>query len=503
MSKQLSQLTTSIKGRIILSFSILIFIAIIASVILFSTIRKSQAYLSEMYSQKSETVVQLDSLRKTSELIGNSISNWVKLNDITKIKSSAPQWKANIQVIDTTLATAKKRWSAADQATYEKIRSEINFLSEQLAAFMATLQTYEDYASDEFYELETKLSKEINPRFESLLPKIDEFIAEKRTESTRMIIQDNFSIISNGLMGMAVLIILVSIVAFFYINRTVQRPIVEVQRVLAQIGQGRLNTNIPRVKNEFNTVYEHLDGVMQQFGTVVNNVKSMGQELNSSSKEVRLLSDSVSDSASSQAASVQEMATSIEEMVVTIINSQENVDGIKQLSQQITKHIENTTEAVAKLTNALSHIGSKAQVINEIARQTNLLSLNAAVEAARAGDEGRGFAVVAQEVRKLAENSLAAAAEINVLTDDSNELSLNSKELFNDIIPMIEESMELIQTLTQTSVEQKATAENIDNGIKTLNTVVTINSEKLAERSLEMKKHAENLLKAIGFFSNK
>ena len=142
--------------------------------------------------------------------------------------------------------------------------------------------------------------------------------------------------------------------------------------------------------------------------------------------------------------------------------------------------------AVADTVKAMKEIAGKISIIEEIARQTNLLALNAAIEAARAGEHGKGFAVVASEVRKLAERSQTAAAEISHLSQISVQVAETAGELLKRIVPDIQKTAELVQEISVASSEQNAGAEQINRAIQQLDQVIQQNagaSEEMASTS--------------------
>jgi methyl-accepting chemotaxis protein len=151
----------------------------------------------------------------------------------------------------------------------------------------------------------------------------------------------------------------------------------------------------------------------------------------------------------------------------------------------------------------MKDIADKIGIVEEIARQTNLLALNAAIEAARAGEHGKGFAVVAAEVRKLAERSQFAAAEISELSGSSVEIAEKGGKMLEQIVPDIQRTAELVQEISASSGEQNAGANQINSAIQQLDLVIQQNasaSEELSSTAEELSSQAEQLRGTIGFF---
>ena len=148
-------------------------------------------------------------------------------------------------------------------------------------------------------------------------------------------------------------------------------------------------------------------------------------------------------------------------------------------------------------------IAEKIMVVQEIARQTDLLALNAAVEAARAGEHGRGFAVVASEVRKLAERSQAAAAEISTLSGDTVKAAQSAGSMLAKLVPDIQKTAELVEEISAGSREQNVGANQINTAIQQLDKVTQQNTsaaEQMSATSEELAGQADQLQSAISYF---
>jgi len=221
------------------------------------------------------------------------------------------------------------------------------------------------------------------------------------------------------------------------------------------------------------------------------------------SSQLTSSAESLSQGSSEQSASAQETTASMEEMSASI---QQNLDNARQTKGIATTAAEDAKvngERVAQTVTAMRHIAERIGVIEEIARKTDLLALNAAVEAARAGEHGKGFAVVASEVRKLAERSQAAAADISRLTSDGVALAEGAGEAINRLVPNIRKTAELIQDIAAACGEQSTAAAQVSRAMQQLDGVIQTNSaasEELAATAEELTGQAEQLRASVAFF---
>ena len=151
----------------------------------------------------------------------------------------------------------------------------------------------------------------------------------------------------------------------------------------------------------------------------------------------------------------------------------------------------------------MGNIVQKISIVNEIAIQTNLLAINAAIEASRFGKQGQGFSVVAAEIKKLAEKSKQAAKEINELSSLGLLQAEKTGQKLLEIIPDIEHTAQLVKQIAASSLDQKISSEEINQGIQQLNQVTQQNAEssfQLSVNSQKISKQAEKLKKLIAYF---
>jgi methyl-accepting chemotaxis protein len=193
----------------------------------------------------------------------------------------------------------------------------------------------------------------------------------------------------------------------------------------------------------------------------------------------------------------------MEEMAANVKQNAENASQTEKIARQSARDAQASGEAVDKAVGAMQTIAEKITIVQEIARQTDLLALNAAVEAARAGEHGKGFAVVASEVRKLAERSQAAAAEISALSSDTVKVAREAGEMLVKLVPDIKKTAELVEEISAACREQDIGAEQVNQAIQQLDKVTQQNaaaSEQMSATSEELASQAEQLQASIAFF---
>ncbi|HEX8046597.1 methyl-accepting chemotaxis protein [Rhizobium sp.] len=242
---------------------------------------------------------------------------------------------------------------------------------------------------------------------------------------------------------------------------------------------------------------ERLRGVVADALSASDNVSSGSQELSSSSEQV-------SQGATEQASAAEEASAAMEEMAANIRQNADNAAQTEKIARQSSKDAEASGEAVNRAVHAMRIIAEKIGIVQEIARQTDLLALNAAVEAARAGEHGKGFAVVASEVRKLAERSQSAAAEISAMSANTVTAAQDAGDMLGRLVPDIRKTAELVSEISAACREQDIGAAQINEAIQQLDKGTQQNagaSEQMSATSEELAAQAEELQSSIAFFT--
>lgn len=272
----------------------------------------------------------------------------------------------------------------------------------------------------------------------------------------------------------------------------------DLQAKLGAFAQGDFATEIKEDENykgDFRPILNSLQEISTSLNSTLKNVHTSSSEVSSSAEQVSSMAQRISEGTTKQASSIAELSKTMEDITEQIRHTTKQAEKAQQLGVVSGSHVETSNQKMTDMQGAMEEITEKSKeiskiikTIDDIAFQTNILSLNAAIEAARAGEAGKGFAVVADEVGNLAKKSQEAAQNTSLLIEETigavqkgAKFTEETAEALHSVSESTNQVNDLIGEISKASEEESAGVSRLSDGLQEISAVVQENSATAEE----------------------
>jgi len=305
---------------------------------------------------------------------------------------------------------------------------------------------------------------------------------------------------------------ILGVIVFFFmlllllliINRVVLRPIEYLIDVTSAYANGDLRIPVHALYgDEIGKLINSIEILRQKMNQTIAFIKESSTAILDAGTQIGSNSKMLAEMSANQATRIEGVFSSMEEMSAAIAETSKNSQDSEVLATQSREGIEYVQLLFNATMDSLNAINSKIQIIKDISDKTDMLAINASIEAARAGAEGKGFAVVASEIRKLAENTATAATDISRFTEESLKVAIDSVDKLAVVIPKLRQTFDFTQENMNAAMEQSNAANFITHSVAELNQIsqdTARSSEMLSSKSEMLINQARKLREMIKYF---
>ncbi|MBK9446096.1 MAG: methyl-accepting chemotaxis protein [Betaproteobacteria bacterium] len=510
-----------IKQRLFILVTVALAALIGTGLFSFSQASKLNASLTEAIDRHAVTVAAIDSARGAQVSFKTQVQEWKNIllrgKDPEAFKKYLKGFESENQAVKDRLVQLKAAATKLGVADRLKIDSVIATFEKLAPAYLEALKQFDRASADPSGTVDKAvkgIDREPTKAIDDLVTEIQK-ISKESNEAEAINSAEVFSAVKSGLIAFSIGAVIVLVLLAFYIVGSITRPLAALESTMTHIASNgdltkRADTahqdEIGRMASAFNVMMDQLQKIIGEVRGSSDQVAASADQLAGSSAQLAEVSEQQSGAVASSAAAIEELTVAIASVsetardvhtqaVDSVSRTTEGSEKVSHLAGEIQRLQQNMVDiarTVDEFVKSTQAITGMTQEVRDIADQTNLLALNAAIEAARAGEAGRGFAVVADEVRKLAEKSGKSASEIDSVTRSIMSQSSAVQDAITAGERAIETSMTLATDVEAVLLHSRDSVERSTHGVTEISD--SVSEQKVASTDIAQSERIANMV---------
>jgi methyl-accepting chemotaxis protein len=533
----------SIRTRLLAGFGIVMFLSALLAVIALFSIRTINGDIDRIVNDRWPKTVQANNIIDNINVVARALRNAIILEDDQLVQQELDRIPEAIRIVTDNIDKLEKTVSS------DKGKQLLNDLKEKKVV-------YRDDLTKAMQLIKEGKKKEAGLYLVHTLRKTQSAYfaatAELIKYQSQLMDESGKDAASNAKQAQKLIIVLILLAMVFavgvslFVVRSISGALSEGVDVANRLATGDLTASVTiRSTDEIGTLMTAMDNMVKSLRLLIGKIKYAADNMASGSEQLSASAEEISRGMNEQTSRSTQIATAAEQMSQTVVDVAKNTSNIAQISTQAFDHakdgegvvkrsvdevqaiastVAESSQVMKRLGESSGQIGDIVGVINDIADQTNLLALNAAIEAARAGEQGRGFAVVADEVRKLAERTTQATSQINSMissiqsevahagvamnnatlrVESGVEFSRKTGDSLRNIVSSVNTLQSMVQQIASATEEMSSVSETISSdihGIAAGSKEISAGSGQIAQASSDLARLATELQSVVRQF---
>ena len=533
----------SIRTRLLAGFGIVMFLSALLAVIALFSIRTINGDIDRIVNDRWPKTVQANNIIDNINVVARALRNAIILEDDQLVQQELDRIPEAIRIVTDNIDKLEKTVSS------DKGKQLLNDLKEKRVV-------YRDDLTKAMQLIKEGKKKEAGLYLVHTLRKTQSAYfaatAELIKYQSQLMDESGKDAASKAKQAQKLIIVLILLAMVFavgvslFVVRSISGALSEGVDVANRLATGDLTASVTiRSTDEIGTLMTAMDNMVKSLRLLIGKIKYAADNMASGSEQLSASAEEISRGMNEQTSRSTQIATAAEQMSQTVVDVAKNTSNIAQISTQAFDHakdgegvvkrsvdevqaiastVAESSQVMKRLGESSGQIGDIVGVINDIADQTNLLALNAAIEAARAGEQGRGFAVVADEVRKLAERTTQATSQINSMissiqsevahagvamnnatlrVESGVEFSRKTGDSLRNIVSSVNTLQSMVQQIASATEEMSSVSETISSdihGIAAGSKEISAGSGQIAQASSDLARLATELQSVVRQF---